>query len=109
MHVVHEPVDMQEVVGDVEPSVENEHIDEDVLSELPETELVFTPLPVSVIWGVLIKFPHPDSGVDDEGEERDQTHFDLLFDRGNSLDRLGDGVRPFQQGCIRRWVLPATR
>ena len=51
---------------EVKPTVEEEHVDQGLLSHLPKSELVFPSGPVSVIRSKLIDLPIPEAGINDD-------------------------------------------
>jgi hypothetical protein len=91
--VLHEPVDMQQVVRQVEPGIENEQVDEHLKQELAQSELVFPTSPIPVEGGVPVDLPQPHRGVQQQAEQRNHPHLDLqpggCLALGSLRDRVG--------------------
>lgn len=98
VHMLHEPVQMEQMVRSVKPCIENEHVDEDLLDGLEQGEFVLPACPVAVVGSVRVDFPQPDDSVKDDEKEGTQTQGDLLFGVLNPQLSLGERVRILEEG-----------
>jgi hypothetical protein len=69
VHVFHEPVDVEEVVSEVEPCIENKHVDEDLLGEFDQSEFFLPSFPIPVEGSVRIDLPEPNGGIEQQAEK----------------------------------------
>lgn len=95
--VLHEPVDVEEVVGEVEPGVKAEQVDEGLDEDLLKTEFVLAASPVAVEGEVSVHSPQPNGSVQQKTEQGDYAHLDLHLRGGLALRALGDGIGPLEQ------------
>lgn len=107
--VLHDPVDVQEVVCQVKPGIEDKQVDKHLQDELPQPEFVLSARPVAVKGGESIHLPQPHCGKDQQAEERDYAHFDLHPHGGSAFGRLGDGVGVLQAACMDGGVPPTRK
>lgn len=64
--IFHEPVNMKNMMGRIEPCVKHEEVYECLLQQLNEAKLVLFTCPVTIIGEIPINFPQPDSGIEQE-------------------------------------------
>jgi hypothetical protein len=100
--MLHEPVDVEEVMGKVEPGVEGEQVDKRLDEDLLKTELILAASPVAVEGEVSINSPQPNGSVQQKTEQGDYAHLDLHLCGGLALWTLGDGIGPLKQDCVGR-------
>lgn len=61
--MLHKPVNMQQVMCKVEPAIEDEEVNEDLLDQLQQSELILLAGPVSVIGSQMINLPEPNGSI----------------------------------------------
>lgn len=61
--MLHKPVDMEQVMREVEPTVEDEEVNEDLLHQLQQSKLILFTGPVPVVRCQRIHLPQPDGGI----------------------------------------------
>ena len=59
VNILHEPVNVKEMVSSIKPEIENKHVDQDLFDHLEEGEFVLSPCPVTVEGGVWFNLPNP--------------------------------------------------
>ena len=57
MDIFHEPVNVKEMMSQIEPSIENEQIYQDLLQHLEQGEFILPTLPVAIVRGFRIHKP----------------------------------------------------
>lgn len=50
MDMFHKPVNMKKMMSGIKPGIKNEEIDKDLLNGFKKSKLIFTSLPISIIW-----------------------------------------------------------
>lgn len=73
MYVLHEPINVKQVMSGIKPSIKNQHIDKDLLDCFEYGKLVLSTCPISVVRCDRINFPQPDYGIQYNKEESAQT------------------------------------
>lgn len=90
--VFHEPVDVEEVMGQVEPSVEDKQVDEDLEDEFCDSKLILSACPIAIERSQAVHLPQPYGGVEQQAKQRDHSHFDLKAGGGHAIGSLRSRV-----------------